>query len=254
MEGKVVLITGGAGGIGKETAQLFLDNGAKVVLVDINEEALTNAKASLNGNSDDILVVKANVTDEQDVQNYVKQTVDAYGKIDVFFNNAGINGPFAPIKELEKETFETILNINVTGVFLGLKHVIKQMEAQGYGSIINTASNAAYIGSAGMAGYIASKHAVAGLTKTAALEAATSGIRVNAVAPAAIDTQMLADIQNNITPGEPEASGEAIKQGIPVGRFGAPKEVAQVVLFLASDNASFVTGSLYNVDGGMQAD
>ncbi|AXI07757.1 glucose 1-dehydrogenase [Oceanobacillus sp. 143] len=254
MEGKVVLITGGAGGIGQETAQLFLDNGAKVVLVDINEEALSNAKTSLNGNGDDILVVKANVTDEQDVQNYVKQTVDTYGKIDVFFNNAGINGPFASIKDLEKETFETILSINVTGVFLGLKHVIKQMESQGYGSIINTASNAAYIGSAGMAGYIASKHAVAGLTKTAALEAAGSGIRVNAVAPAAIDTQMLADIQNNITPGEPEASGEAIKQGIPVGRFGAPKEVAQVVLFLASDNASFVTGSLYNVDGGMQAD
>ena len=105
-----------------------------------------------------------------------------------------------------------------------------------------------------MAGYIASKHAVAGITKTAALETASSGIRINAVAPAAIDTQMLADIQNNITPGEPEASGEAIKQGIPIGRFGAPKEVAQVVLFLASEHASFVTGSLYNVDGGMQAD
>ena len=155
---------------------------------------------------------------------------------------------------MEKEKFEQILNINVTGVFLGLKHVIKQMEVQGYGSIINTASNAAYIGSAGMAGYIASKHAVAGITKTAALETASSGICINAVAPAAIDTQMLADIQNNITPGEPEASGEAIKQGIPIGRFGAPKEVAQVVLFLASEHASFVTGSLYNVDGGMQAD
>lgn len=253
MEEKVVLITGGAGGIGKETAQLFLDNGAKVVLVDINEEALKSTKSSLKGDSNSILVIQADVTDEEDVKNYVKQTVEAYGRIDVFFNNAGINGPFTPIKDLEKDKFEMILNINVTGVFLGLKHVIRQMETQGYGSIINAASNAAYIGSAGMAGYIASKHAVAGLTKTAALEAAPSGIRVNAVAPAAIDTQMLADIQNNITPGEPETSGEAIKQGIPVGRFGAPKEVAQVVLFLASDNASFVTGSLYNVDGGMQA-
>lgn len=253
MEEKVVLITGGAGGIGKETAQLFLDNGAKVVLVDINEEALKITKSSLKGDSNNILVIQADVTDEEDVKNYVKQTVEAYGRIDVFFNNAGINGPFTPIKDLEKDKFEMILNINVTGVFLGLKHVIRQMETQGYGSIINAASNAAYIGSAGMAGYIASKHAVAGLTKTAALEAAPSGIRVNAVAPAAIDTQMLADIQNNITPGEPETSGEAIKQGIPVGRFGAPKEVAQVVLFLASDNASFVTGSLYNVDGGMQA-
>ncbi len=105
-----------------------------------------------------------------------------------------------------------------------------------------------------MVGYIASKHAVAGITKTAALEAAPSGIRVNAVAPAAIDTQMLADIQNNLTPGEPEKSGEAIKQGIPVGRFGTPEEVAQIVRFLASDEASFVHGALYNVDGGMQAD
>ncbi|MFC4022217.1 SDR family NAD(P)-dependent oxidoreductase [Oceanobacillus longus] len=254
MEDKVVLITGGAGGIGQATAQLFLDNGAKVVLIDINQEALDRAKTSLKADSNKIMTLKANVTDEEDVKNYVRQTVEAFGKIDVFFNNAGINGPFAQIKDLEKEKFEQILSINVTGVFLGLKHVIKQMESQGYGSIINTASNAAYIGSAGMAGYIASKHAVAGITKTAALEAASSGIRVNAVAPAAIDTQMLADIQNNITPGEPETSGEAIKQGIPVGRFGSPNEVAQVVLFLASDNASFVNGSLYNVDGGMQAD
>ncbi|MGJ9459733.1 SDR family NAD(P)-dependent oxidoreductase [Oceanobacillus sp. CF4.6] len=254
MEDKVVLITGGAGGIGQATAQLFLNNGAKVVLIDINQEALDKAKTSLKADSNKIMTLKANVTDEEDVKNYVRQTVEAFGKIDVFFNNAGINGPFTQIKDLEKEKFEQILSINVTGVFLGLKHVIKQMEIQGYGSIINTASNAAYIGSAGMAGYIASKHAVAGITKTAALEAASSGIRVNAVAPAAIDTQMLADIQNNITPGEPETSGEAIKQGIPVGRFGSPNEVAQVVLFLASDNASFVNGSLYNVDGGMQAD
>lgn len=254
MEGKVVLITGGAGGIGLATAQLFLDNGAKVALVDINEEALENAKSVLKTEGEDILTIRANVTDEADVENYVKQTVDSYGKIDVFFNNAGISGPFQEIKDMDKKTFELIMGINVTGVFLGLKHVIRQMETQGYGSIINTASNAAYIGSAGMAGYIASKHAVAGITKTAALEAAPKGIRVNAVAPAAIDTQMLKEIQNNITPDQPETSGEAIKQGIPVGRFGAPNEVAEIVLFLASDRASFVTGSLYNVDGGMQAD
>ncbi|MFB4168216.1 SDR family NAD(P)-dependent oxidoreductase [Virgibacillus sp. JSM 102003] len=254
MNDKVVLITGGAGGIGRATAQLFLDKGAKVVLVDINQEALDNAKNALNAEDDRIKVVQANVTDEDNVKNYVKQTVDTFGRIDVFFNNAGVNGPFEMIKDLEKEKFEQIMNINVMGVFLGLKHVIRQMETQGHGSIINTASNAAYIGSAGMAGYIASKHGVAGITKTAALEVAGNGIRVNAVAPAAIDTQMLADIQNNITPGEPEKSGEAIKQGIPAGRFGAPEEVAQIVLFLASDNASFVNGSLYNVDGGMQAD
>lgn len=253
MTEKVVLITGGAGGIGMETAKAFLNEGNTVVLVDINQEALDKAKDTLNA-GDRVTVIQANVTDEDDVANYVKQTVDSHGRIDVFFNNAGINGPYTPIKDLDKKQFEMIMGINVTGVFLGLKHVIKQMETQGFGSIINTASNAAYIGSAGMAGYIASKHAVAGLTKTAALEAAAHGVRVNAVAPAAIDTQMLTAIQSNIAPDDPDSAAAAIRQGIPIGRFGTPMEVAQIVLFLASDRASFVTGSIYNVDGGMQAD
>lgn len=254
MKDKVVLITGGAGGIGQATAQLFLEKGAKVVLVDIDLEALEKIKEHLVGNKDHIKIIQADVTNEKDVKNYVEETVKTFGKIDVFFNNAGINGPYKEIKDLDKETFEKVMAVNVTGVFLGLKHVIRQMEKQGYGSIINTASNAAYIGAAGMPAYIASKHAVAGLTKTAALETAKKGIRVNAVAPAAIDTQMLADIQRNFNPENPEKSAEALKQGIPLGRFGKPEEVAQVVLFLASDQASFVTGSLYNVDGGMEAD
>lgn len=254
MQDKVVLITGGAGGIGQATAKLFLDQGAKVVLVDINESSLEKAMQSLTSSQENIAIIQADVTNEADVKNYVQETVSHFGRIDVFFNNAGINGPVAEITDLEKDAFEQIMSINVTGVFLGLKHVLAQMKEQGHGRIINTASNAAYIGSAGMVGYIASKHAVAGITKTAALEAAPAGIRVNAVAPAAIDTQMLADIQNNLTPGEPEKSGEAIKQGIPVGRFGTPEEVAQIVRFLASDEASFVHGALYNVDGGMQAD
>ena len=253
MKGKVVLITGGAGGIGKATALQFLEDGAHVVLVDLKEEALAVARKDLQQYEGQLYTISADVTNEQDVANYVRETVENFGKIDVFFNNAGISGPFAMIKDLDKEQFDLLLNINVTGVFLGLKYVIRQMELQQFGSIINTASNAAYIGSAGMAGYIASKHAVAGLTKTAALEVAASGIRVNAVAPAAIDTQMLFDIQTNISPENPDVAGEAIKQGIPIGRFGTPREVAQIVYFLASDAASFVTGSLYNVDGGMQA-
>lgn len=251
-EDKVVLITGGAGGIGQAAAKEFLDNGASVVLVDLKEDALK--KAAENLGNDNVHTITGDVTDEESVKNYVAETVDKFDKIDVFFNNAGINGPFKNIKDLEKKEFDMVMSINTTGVFLGMKYVIRQMEKQGYGSIVNTASNAAYIGSAGMAGYIASKHAVAGLTKTAALEVAGDNIRVNAVAPAAIDTDMLSDIQNNLTPGEPEKSGEAIKQGIPFGRFGTPEEVAKVVAFLASDDAKFVTGSLYNVDGGMQAD
>lgn len=251
-ENKVVLITGGAGGIGQASAKEFLNKGAKVVLVDLNEEALLNAKNNLG--NENIHTITADVTDEENVEKYVQEAVDHFDRIDVFFNNAGVNGPYKNIKDLEKKDFDLVMNINTTGVFLGLKHVINQMEKQGGGAIVNAASNAAYIGSAGMAGYIASKHAVAGLTKTAALETAESNIRVNAVAPAAIDTDMLADIQNNLSPGEPEKSGEALKQGIPVGRFGTPEEVAKVVSFLASEDAKFVTGSIYNVDGGMQAD
>ena len=253
LDKQVVLITGGAGGIGKATAELFLENGAAVVLVDLKQEALDVAAQTLPVAKGELLTFTADVTNEQDVERYVQETVDKFGVIDVFFNNAGISGPFQMIKDLDQQQFDLLMKINVTGVFLGMKHVIRQMEKQGHGSIINTASNAAYIGSAGMAGYIASKHAVAGLTKTAALEAAASGIRVNAVAPAAIDTQMLSEIQSNIAPDQPDAAGEAIKQAIPVGRFGTPREVAQIVYFLASENASFVTGSLYNVDGGMQA-
>lgn len=253
MTEKVILITGGAGGIGIETAKAFLDEGNTVVLVDINQEALDKAKDVLDA-GDRVMAIQANVTEEDDVMNYVKETVDGFGRIDVFFNNAGINGPYTAIKDLDQKQFELIMGINVTGVFLGLKHVIRQMETQGFGSIINAASNAAYIGAAGMAGYIASKHAVAGLTKTAALEAAPHGVRVNAVSPAAIDTQMLTAIQNNISPDDPDSAAAAIRQGIPLGRFGTPLEVAQIVMFLASDQASFVTGSFYNVDGGMQAD
>lgn len=253
VESQVVLITGGAGGIGKATAQLFLEHGATIVLVDLKTEALEEALQSIQVAKGYVHTITADVTNEQDVRRYVNETVEKFGKIDVFFNNAGISGPFKRIKDLELEQFNLLMNINVTGVFLGLKYVIQQMEKQGYGTIVNTASNAAYIGSAGMAGYIASKHAVAGLTKTAALEAAAYGIRVNAVAPAAIDTQMLTTIQSNISPETPDSAGEAIKQGIPLGRFGTPQEVAQIVYFLASNNASFVTGSLYNVDGGMQA-
>src|SRR5699024_6181194 len=157
MKENIVLITGGAGGIGQAAAKAFLDDGDSVVLVDLKEEALQTAKENLG--NDNITIITADVTKEEDVKNYVDETVSQHGRIDIFLNNAGINGPYENITELEKSQFDLIMNINTTGVFLGMKYVIKQMESQGAGSIVNTASNVAYIGSAGMAGYIASKHA-----------------------------------------------------------------------------------------------
>ncbi|GAK01580.1 LOW QUALITY PROTEIN: hypothetical protein JCM19055_4758 [Geomicrobium sp. JCM 19055] len=254
MKDRVILITGGAGGIGQAVAHRFLDEGAKVGFVDVSADSLDRVEQSFSEYEGQILTIEADVTNEADVESYVTKLLILSVKLMYSSTTQGLMVHFKIITELELNTFNQIMNINVSGVFLGMKHVLSTMFDQGHGTIINTASNAAYIGSAGMAGYIASKHAVAGLTKTAALEAAPYGIRVNAVAPAAIDTQMLKDIQNNINPGKPEETSKALKAGIPFGRFGSPKEVAEVVWFLASDAASFVTGSMYNVDGGMQAD
>ncbi|MFD2629872.1 SDR family NAD(P)-dependent oxidoreductase [Oceanobacillus kapialis] len=250
---KVVVITGGAGGIGKVTAKAFLDKGAKVVLVDMNGDALANAKEELGEGDDRILTVTADVTNEDDVARYVKEAKDTFGSLDVLFNNAGFEGPFVPVKDSDYKTFQKVMEVNVYGVFLGMKHAIKVMEEQGSGAIVNTISNAGFIGSAGMSPYIASKHAVVGLTKTAALEQAETGIRVNGVAPAAIDTQMLGNIEKNMSPDNVENVRKQIQAGVPMKRYGLPVEVAQVVLFLASDEATFVTGATYPVDGGSLA-
>lgn len=252
-ENKVVIITGAAGGIGSVTAKEFAKRGASLTLVDLNEEALIKTKNELDISEDRVLTVKADVTNEEDVKNYVEQTVNKFGKIDIFYNNAGFEGPFNFITDIDFNAFKKVTEINVYGVFLGLKYVLSAMEKQGFGSVINTISNAGFIGSAGMGHYIASKHAVVGLTKTAALEMATKGVRVNGVAPAAIDTQMLKNIEKNISPENANAAREQIEATVPVKRLGKPEEVAQVVLFLASDEASFVTGATYAVDGGSLA-
>lgn len=247
--GKVVLITGAAGGIGKATAKAFADEGAKLALVDLNQEALQRVADELHLTKNDYLLLPANVVVEEEVQNYVHKTKEKFGKIDVFFNNAGVEGKFAMIMDNTAENLDQVLNVKVKGTFYGLKHVLAIMILQKAGSIINSSSVAGLIGVPGLGPYVASNHAIIGLTKTAALECAGSGIRVNAICPAPVNTRMMRSIESGAAPDNPEAAKEQFSQLIPFGRYGEPEEVAQLVIFLASDRASFISGGSYTIDG-----
>ncbi len=252
LNNKVAVITGGAGGIGKETAKLFLQHGAKVVLVDLFEETLLKTKEELNGLGE-VVAVQADVSNEDHVENYVKEALNHYGKIDIFFNNAGIEGKVAPVTEQKVEDFDKVMAVNVRGVFLGLKHVLKVMKEQGFGSVINSSSVAGLQGSPNVTPYIASKHAVVGLTKATAVEVANAGVRVNSVHPSPVNTRMMRSLEEGFAPGHAEAVKEDLANAIPLGRYGEVEDIANLVLFLASDDSSFITGSQYRVDGGMGA-
>ena len=252
LDNKVAIITGGAGGIGKVTAKRFLEEGAKVVLVDLFQESLDETKAELE-TLGDVLVVQADVTKEEDVKNYVNKTVEHFGKIDVFFNNAGIEGKVAPIFEQSVEDLDKVMAVNVRGVFMGLKYVLAVMKDQGYGSVINTSSVAGLTGSANVTPYITSKHAVVGLTKACAIEVAPYQIRVNSVHPSPVNTRMMRSLEAGFAPGQAEAAKAQMEQAIPLGRYGESEDIANLVLFLASDESQFITGSQYRIDGGMAA-
>ncbi len=227
-ENKVVLITGGSGDIGKTTAELFLKEGAKVAIVGTNDEKLAKVKESL----EDVLTIKADVTKEEEVKHYVEKTVEEYGRIDVFFNNAGTEGKIAPIIEQDMDDVRKVMDINVIGVFMGLKHVIPVMQRQGSGSIINTSSDAGLAGSPELAPYVASKHAVVGLTKTAALEVAKDNIRVNCINPTNIEGRMMRSIESGQNPEDPKSVKQEWLNAIPMGgRYATLEEVAKLVLF-----------------------
>ncbi|WKA55551.1 SDR family NAD(P)-dependent oxidoreductase [Planococcus shixiaomingii] len=245
LQDKVAVITGGAGGIGKVTAKRFLEEGASVVLVDLFKEALAEAKKELG---DNVLTVQADVSKEEDVKNYVKKTMDTYGKIDIFFNNAGIEGKVATITEQKVEDLDKVLAVNVRGVFLGLQNVLPVMISQKSGSIINTSSVAGLSGSPNVSPYIASKHAVVGLTKAAAVENAAYGIRVNSIHPSPVNTRMMRSLEGGLKVDE-----ATLAKSIPLGRYGESEDISNLVLFLASDESTFITGSQYRVDGGMAA-
>jgi NAD(P)-dependent dehydrogenase (short-subunit alcohol dehydrogenase family) len=249
LDGRVAVVTGAAGIIGTATMRLLAERGARIVAVDRKAEELQVATRDLP-RSAEALAITADVTREDEVADYVRATVDRFGAIDVFYNNAGIEGEITSITEYSLETFRRVLDVNVVGVFLGIKHVLPGMLKRNQGSIINTASIAGLIATPQIAAYTASKHAVVGLTKSAALECADSKVRINCVCPGMIDSRMFSAIVAGRNPGNELPPNEKVVERIPARRLGLASEVASVVAFLASDDASYVSGSAYTVDGG----
>lgn len=241
LQGKVAIITGGASGIGAATARLFVEEGAKVVLVDLNVEKGKAFEAELKAQNAEALFVKANITSEEEVQNIYKETIAAFGKVDIVFNNAGI-GRVTPTEELEYAEWRNTVNVDLDGVFLVARDAIREMLKSGGGTIVNTASMYGWVGSPGSAAYNAAKGGVINLTRSLALEYATKNIRVNALAPGFIDTPII-----------PEESKEVLRTMTPMQRLGQSEEMAKAVLFLASDDSSFMTGNVLTVDGGYTA-
>jgi NAD(P)-dependent dehydrogenase (short-subunit alcohol dehydrogenase family) len=248
--GKVALVTGGGNGIGRATSAAFARHGARVVVVDRDGAGAEATAGIIRQNGGDAIAVTADVTKSEDVQAYVRTAIDKYGRIDCFFNNAGIEGKIAATAEYDEAVFDAVIGVNVKGVFLGLRYVLPEMIRQGSGAVVNTASVAGLVATPGMPAYVASKHAVIGLTKTAAGEVGRQGIRVNAVCPGPVDTRMIHAIEEQILPGNATLVGERYQAAIPSGRYTTAEEIANMVLFLCSDLASNTTGGQFVVDGG----
>lgn len=251
--GKVALITGGGNGIGRAASIGFARHGAKVVVVDRDGSAAEATAGIVRQNGGEAAAVTADVTKSDDVKAYVKAAIDKFGRIDCFFNNAGIEGKLAPTAEYDEAMFDAVIGVNVKGVFLGLRHVLPEMIRQGSGAVVNTASVAGLVGSPGMPAYVASKHAVIGLTKVAAGDVGRQGIRVNAVCPGPVDTRMIHALEKQIDPANPDAVGARYQAALPSGRYSTVEEIANMVLFLCSDLAGNTTGGQFVVDGGRTA-
>ena len=251
LQDKTAVITGAAGGIGRAAVDLFAAEGANVLAVDLNGAALEEAAQDWASNR--VSHLTADVSSAADNQRLFATATERYGGVDVLLANAGIEGAVAPVVDMDEADFDRVIDVNVKGVWLGLKYGIPHMAARGGGSIVITSSVAGLTGTPNIAPYGASKHAVIGLMRAAARECAAANIRVNTVNPAPVETRMMRSLERGMSPDDPEGAHERIAQSIPLGRYAEPADIAKVMLFLASDDAAFVTGSIYKADGGSSA-
>jgi short-subunit dehydrogenase len=250
-QGKVVVITGGAGEIGKAAAKLLSTEGADVLLVDRDAKALDAAVAEIG--SEQVVACVADVTEVASTQAYVRAAVDRFGGIDVLLSNAGIEGKVAPIFDADPADFDRVIAVNVRGVWLSLKYAIPEMRKRGGGSIVISSSIAGLRGTAGVTPYVTSKHAVIGMMRAAALECAPFNIRVNTVNPSPVETRMMRSLEEGLMPGKAEEVHTMLKAMIPLQRYAEADDVAKLMRFLACDDSAFITGSVYSVDGGLNA-
>jgi len=251
LNGKVAIITGGAGGIGRAAGRLFCAEGANVLLVDLSESALKDAVKEIGSNRVSYCI--GDVTRPDDNDKFVSVATERYGGVDTFLANAGIEGIVKPIPEYDIDVFDKVIAVNVRGVWLGLKSAIPALKARGGGSIIITSSVAGVGGAPGVSAYVTSKHAVIGMMRSAALECAPLNIRVNTVNPSPVETRMMRSLEAGFAPGDAAAAKEALRSQIPLQRYGMPDDIAKLMLFLASDDSAFITGSVYMADGGSTA-
>ena len=247
LAGQVAVVTGAGGGIGRAVSLALSQAGARVLAVDLSESAARTTAQTLAGEG---RAHVADVSDERQVRDYVEAAVGAWGRLDIFMNNAGWQGEVAPLSDYPVDVFDKVMAINVRGVFLGLKHVLPQMITRGRGAVVNTASLSAHIGVRNLAPYAASKHAVLGLTRSAALEVARKGVRVNAVSPGPVDTPMIREIEAGEAHGDASALRAKRTATIPDGRYAEPAEIANLMVYLASDYASHITGQDVEINGG----
>ena len=251
LKDKVAIITGGAGGIGLSTAELFLNEGAKgVLLVDLDEDMLKDAAKGLD--SENVAFFSADVSKSDEVKAYTEKAIEEFGQIDVLFLNAGIEGVVKPLTEYPEELFDKVIDVNVKGVWLGMKHAFPHMKDSG-GSVIITSSVAGLQGTPNVMAYVTSKHATIGAMKVGALEGAEHNIRVNSIHPSPVDNRMMRSLEEGFSPGKGDEAKKGFEQMIPLGRYATNKEIANLALFLASDESGFITGSVYPIDGGLTA-